>query len=326
MGSVAPASVQLPDGARLHTELHPEQSDGVPPVTVVLLHGWTLDKRLWRRQVADLPALVGAPVRLLTFDLRGHGRSTTTCRAAATLAQLADDLDVVLRERAPEGRLVLVGHSLGGMAIMEYAHRYAEDFARRVAGVVFVSTSAEGSSRTSYGVGPRLAWVMRVLETQSAALLARSGPWRPHRLLMPLLSPGVRWLVFGHRVDASWVSLTTKMVGAAPLSAIGGYRPAVALHHRVDALVAMARIPVTVLVGSVDRLTPRQCAETIVTALPHAEHLVLEGAGHMLPIERADEVTAAIARMVTAVLPARRRRVRHALRGLRSAVSGHAAA
>jgi pimeloyl-ACP methyl ester carboxylesterase len=143
---------------------------------------------------------------------------------------------------------------------------------------------------------------------------------------MPLLSPGVRWLVFGHRVDASWVSLTTKMVGSAPLSAIGGYRPAVGLHHRVDALVAMARIPVTVLVGSVDRLTPRQCAETIVTALPHAEHLVLEGAGHMLPIERADEVTAAIARMVTAVLPARRRRVRHALRGLRRAVSGHAAA
>src|SRR6266540_2891504 len=145
MGSVVPASVQLLDGARLHTELHAEQPARSPSVTVVLLHGWTLDNRLWRRQVADLAALVDAPIQVLTFDLRGHGRSTTSNRSAATLAQLADDLDTVLRERVPEGRLILVGHSLGGMTIMEYAHRYPDDFARRVAGVAFVSTSAEGS-------------------------------------------------------------------------------------------------------------------------------------------------------------------------------------
>jgi hypothetical protein len=62
--------------------------------------------------------------------------------------------------------------------------------------------------------------------------------------------------------------------------------------------------------------------------LRHAEHLVYDGAGHMLPIERADEVTAAIARLVTSVLPTRR--IRRALRGLRRTISGpepdHAAA
>jgi pimeloyl-ACP methyl ester carboxylesterase len=301
MGNVVAAPVLTPDGARLHTELRRVRSapgdGGVAPTTVVLLHGWTLDNRLWSRQLEDLPGL--APdVQVLTVDLRGHGRSTCTGRADATLAQLAEDLATVLDAVVPEGPLVLVGHSLGGMTIMEFAHLYAEEFARRVRGVVFVSTSAEGSAHTSYGLNPQLAWVLRFLETHGAAVLARSGAWRPHRLLMPLLSPGVRWLVFGQRAQPSWVSLTNAMVGAAPLCAIGGFRPAVGGQQRVESLVALRDIPTAVLVGSQDRLTPPACARTIADALPEASLDVLDDAGHMLPLERPDEVTEAIARIV----------------------------
>jgi pimeloyl-ACP methyl ester carboxylesterase len=184
------------------------------------------------------------------------------------------------------------------MAIMEYAHRHAAAFAERVVGIVLVSTSAEGSSHTRYGLSPRLARVMRVLEMQGAGLLARSGAWRPHRRLMPLLSPGVRWLVFGDRVDTSWVALTASMVGNAPLCAIGAFRPSVDLHHRVDTLAAMRGLPVAVLVGTLDRLTPQACAETIARELPEAELVVCEEAGHMLPIERPDCVTDAIVTVI----------------------------
>jgi pimeloyl-ACP methyl ester carboxylesterase len=292
MGRVLPAFVELPDGARVYTELHEEPS---ATTTVVLLHGWTLDNRLWQHQVEQLPRKYGRQsVQLLTVDLRGHGRSTCTGRNDATLAQLADDLAAVVRERVPRGRLVLVGHSLGGMTIMEYAHRHAPQFAERVAGVVFVSTSAEGSSRTSYGLSPSLAWAMRFVEIHGAAILARSGAWRPHRLLMPLLSPGVRWLVFGQHAQADWVALTNAMVATSPLCAIGGFRPTIGLQNRVEALAAMRDLPVAVLVGSRDRLTPSACAATIAEALPRAEHQVLEDAGHMLPIERPDEVTSVI--------------------------------
>ena len=298
MGNVVCTPVKLPDGVRLYTLLHHALPAGGTPTTVVLLHGWTLDNRLWRRQVMDLPSRVEGPIQVLTFDLRGHGRSSATGSRDTTLDQLADDLAAVLRQAVPEGRLILVGHSLGGMTILEYAHRHPDDFAARVAGVVFVSTSAEGSSRTSYGLNPRMAGVLRILETQCANLLARSGGRRPHRLLMPLLSPGVRWLVFGKQVDASWVALTAAMVGSASLSAIGGFRPAVQLHHRVDALAKMSHLPVSVLVGSHDRLTPSACAETIVAELPDAELLVCEGAGHMLPIECPEVVTDAIAAVI----------------------------
>jgi pimeloyl-ACP methyl ester carboxylesterase len=321
MGTVVSSPVRLKDGALLYSVLHP----AAPahrcrrPVTVVLLHGWTLDNRLWRQQIADLPARLGAPVRLLAFDLRGHGRSSATSGPDSTLEQLGDDLAEVIQQLAPRGPVVLAGHSLGGMAIMEYAHRHAAAFARRVVGVVLVSTTAEGSSRTSYGLSPRLARVMRVLEVQGAGLLARSGAWRPHRRLMPLLAPGVRWLVFGHRVDTSWVALTTSMVGNAPLCAIGGFRPSVDLHHRVESLAAMRGLPVAVLVGSLDRLTPPACAETIAGELPDAELVVCPDAGHMLPIERPDVVTGAI---VSVIRRAARRHRSAAARGDGDAVEG----
>ncbi|MET7420943.1 alpha/beta hydrolase [Dactylosporangium sp. NPDC005555] len=325
MGTVVfPSTVRLADGACLYSVLYPpapapatgaaDAPATVPaivpgrggaaqtPVTVVFLHGWTLDNRLWRQQIADLPARVAAlvrrPVRMVAFDLRGHGRSSATSGTDATLEQLGDDLAEVMTQLVPDGPVILVGHSLGGMAIMEYAQRHAAAFATRVVGVVLVSTSAEGSSRTSYGLSPRLARVMRILEVQGAGLLARSGAWRPHRRLMPLLSPGVRWLVFGGRVDTSWVALTASMVGNAPLCAIGGFRPSVDLHHRVETLAAMRGLPVAVLVGTLDRLTPPACAATIAGELPDAELITCDDAGHMLPIERPDMVTDAIVNVI----------------------------
>ncbi|GAA3450938.1 alpha/beta fold hydrolase [Dactylosporangium matsuzakiense] len=307
MGTVVAQPVRLVDGACLYSVMYPATGvNSKRPVTVVFLHGWTLDNRLWRQQIADLPDRLGVPVQLLAFDLRGHGRSAAT-RDNATLEQLGDDLAEVIKQLVPRGPIVLAGHSLGGMAIMEYAHRHAAAFARRVVGVVLVSTSAEGSSRTSYGLSPRLARVMRILETQGAGLLARSGAWRPHRRLMPLLAPGVRWLVFGHRVDTSWIALTASMVGNAPLCAIGGFRPSVDLHHRVETLAAMRGLPVAVLVGSADRLTPLACAETIVRELPEATLEVLDEAGHMLPIERPDAVTDAIVAVLQRAARSRRR-------------------
>ncbi|NJC63389.1 alpha/beta hydrolase [Planosporangium flavigriseum] len=288
------AEVTLPDGVRLHIEEH---GDPASPLTVVFLHGWTLDNRLWRRQIADLPAQLGAPLRILAFDLRGHGLSTACSRSTTTLTQLADDLHAVLQERAPQGKVILVGHSMGGMTIMEYAHRHATEFTERVAGVALICTTAEGTAHTTYGLAPGVARVFRALEITGAALLARSGPWRLHRTVMPVLSPGIRWLGFGRIADPSAVRLTAGMIGNARLTTIGGFRPWFEEQHRVDALVHMATLPAAVLEGGQDRLTPRSCAETIVKALPGAEHLICPDAGHMLPLECPDEVTGAIARV-----------------------------
>lgn len=283
-------TVRASDGVRLHVEEH-----GAGPLTVVLLHGWTLDRRLWRRQITDLPNLLGGEVRILAVDLRGHGRSGGGTLGNTTLRRLADDIAAVLRTCVPDGPVVLAGHSLGGMAILEYAHRHEAEFARQVVGVALVSTSAEGHTHTSYGLHPWLGSIVRRIEVGAAALVARGGPWRPHGPLMPALTPAVRWLVFGDSVEMETIRLTLAMISCASLRSIGGFRPSVGQMNRITALRALATVPVAVLVGSRDRLTPPKCTEAMVAALPAAEHRVFDGCGHMLPLECPDAVTASIA-------------------------------
>ena len=296
------ATIPLTDGGRLSVDRH---GPADAPVAVVLVHGWTLDKRVWRPQVE---ALVDQGHRVIAYDLRGHGRSTHVEPGRATVARLADDLAEVLTiELAPRQRAVLVGHSLGGMAVLELAVRHPDLLTASVAGTVLVATSAEGSTHTDYGLASQaLVAMARRMELTGAALLARSGAWRPHRALSPGLLPFLRWLLFGATARRADVRLTLSTLAHTPLSSIGGFRPAVHLHRCLDTLPALRGIPVSVLVGTLDRLTPPRCAQTIADALPHAELTVLPEAGHMLSLERPAEVSAAISRVIAAA--GRRRR------------------
>jgi len=300
------SEVILSDGVRLFTET---SGPADAPVTVVLLHGWCLDRRTWHRQVGAVEN-----ARIVAYDARGHGRSGSTRLRSATLSRLGDDLAEVLRQVAPTGPVVLAGHSMGGMTIMEYADIHPTEFAERVAGLLFVSTTAEGHTHTRYGLPPQLAQLMRCGETLGAGVLARAGAWRPHRAVLPALRPAVRWLLFGEKYDPAALSVTMKAVGRASLRSIGGFRPSIGAQHRLDTLAALGRVPSAVLVGDRDRLTPPACAESIAAALPGADLTVCPGAGHMLMLERPDDVNAALAAVVakakgsTALERGRRRR------------------
>jgi pimeloyl-ACP methyl ester carboxylesterase len=296
--------VRLPDGVRLDVRAY-GPSDA--PVTVLLLHGWTLDSRTWHRQVAGLPGALGVPVRIITFDARGHGRSGSTPLRGATLAQLGDDLAAVIDQLVPSGPVVLAGHSLGGMSIMEYAHRHPDAFADRVAGLVFVATTAEGHTHTVYGLSPRVARLVRLAETTGAGFLAYCGSWRPHRPLLKALQPSLRWLLFGDTCEPADIRLTTSAVCRASLRAIGAFRPSVGTQQRLETLASLGHVPAAALVGDRDRLTPPPCAESIAAALPTTELTVCPGAGHMLMLERPEVVTAALATVTAAAAASRSR-------------------
>jgi pimeloyl-ACP methyl ester carboxylesterase len=283
--------VRLPDGVHLHVEASGPTD---APMTVLLLHGWTLDGRTWHRQVHALREALGDAARIVTYDARGHGRSGCTALRSATLAQLGDDLAEVLAQVVPDGPVVLAGHSLGGMTIMEYAHRHAADFAARIAGLVFVATTAEGHTHTVYGLSPRITRLIRIAETTGAGVLARCGSWRPPRALLRALRPTLRWLLFGEVCEPADIQLTSSAVARASLRSIGGFRPSIGAQRRLETLAALGNLPAAALVGDRDRLTPPPCAESIAEALPTTELTICPGAGHMLMLERAEEVSAVL--------------------------------
>ncbi|GAA2464456.1 alpha/beta fold hydrolase [Winogradskya humida] len=278
----------LSDGVRLRVDT---SGPADAPVTVVFLHGWCLDRRTWHYQRA---ALRGTGTRVISYDARGHGRSGSMDLRSATLGRLGADLAEVLAAYAPQGPVVLAGHSLGGMTIMEYADSHPADFAARVAGLLFVSTTAEGATHTCYGLPSQLTPVLRMAEQTGAGVLARLGDWRPHRVIKPALQPVVRWLLFGDDYEPADLASTMSAFNRASMRAIGGFRASVGAQQRLDTLAALGNIPAAALVGDRDRLTPPACAESIADALPGTELTVYPGAGHMLMLERPHEVTAAL--------------------------------
>jgi pimeloyl-ACP methyl ester carboxylesterase len=298
------SEITLADGVKLHVSV---SGPADAAITVVLLHGWCLDRRTWRDQVAALGGMGHKAPRVIAYDTRGHGRSGDTRLGSATLAQLGDDLDEVIRAYAPTGPLVLAGHSMGGMTIMEYAHRHPAAFADRVAGLLLVSTTAEGHTHTRYGLPARVAALMRAGEMLGAGVLARSGAWRPHRVVLPVLRPAVQWLLFGENCGGEAVQVTLGGIGRASLRSIGGFRESVGAQQRLETLAALARVPATVLAGDRDRLTPPACAESIAAALPGARLEILPGAGHMLPLERPDRVSTELVTIVRRVARAAKR-------------------
>jgi pimeloyl-ACP methyl ester carboxylesterase len=298
------AAVRTPDGAQLHATV-----DGTDdaPVTLVLAHGWTLAQAAWD-DVADLlnPKVAAGELRLIRYDQRGHGRSTWG-QAEISIDQLGHDLAAVIDQLAPRGPVVLGGHSMGGMTIMCLAAARPELFGDRVRGVALVSTSAGDLNPE-----PRdRAEAIRQKLTPGAltAALAAARVIERLRRLLPPTHPRhqkvVRDLLYGADATDEMVLAGAQIMHASTVRAFTAFLPALGDHDKREELAALARIPVEILVGDSDKLTPERHSRQMAEALPEAALHVVERTGHMLPQERARLVTDAIERLLAAAVGGR---------------------
>ena len=299
------STVVTDDGTPLAVQEIEPADGGRPVLTVVLVHGFANDSRSWHFQRRDLADLTDPRVRVVLYDQRAHGRSGSSSKRRSTIEQLGGDLDAVLRATAPEGPVVLAGHSMGGMAIMALAERNPELFRLRVRGVALVATAAGsvGSSGLSkpwlsrYNVFTRGLGVVAGLQPSLVETTRRAGGQISWNL--------VRQLAFGDRqVDSSVVDLTNDMINGTSVGSVVDFLDTLGAHDRRAALAALRDCEVVVLGGDADRLTPFSHAEAISAELPGARLVRVEGAGHMVMLERHETVTAdlvALVRRVAAV-------------------------
>ncbi|MGN6132615.1 MAG: alpha/beta fold hydrolase [Nocardioidaceae bacterium] len=282
------------DGLQLFVEAEgPEDA----ALTVVLAHCWTSDHDSWRYQVRDLRRRFGWDIRILTYDHRGHGASDPTSEETATVANLGRDLSDLLDAYAPTGPLVLAGHSIGGMTLMALAEQRPQLFTERVAGVVFVATSGGDLSTVTLGL-PELG--ARTKE-QIPRLLA----WRSRRLSRrrrrraPFLESLVaRRFLFGEDMRLRDHMLAVEGIINTPAESMCGFYNDVMVHERHAPLSALRGVPVHVVVGSEDKMSPPPHARKLAEAIPGGALTVCPGAGHMLPLERDRVVSDTLAAVV----------------------------
>ncbi|WP_280637345.1 alpha/beta hydrolase [Nocardioides sp. W7] len=281
------------DGLRLHVAAYgPEGA----PVTVVLAHCWTADSEDWHYQVRDLLARFGHGIRILTWDLRGHGCSDPAPERACTIENLARDLGDLVDAYAPHGRLVIAGHSIGGMT-MTALPQVRPDLVDRIAGLLFVATSSGRLDTVTLGlpeVGPTVRGSLPFVLAARARLLTR----RTRRRSPSLERTVVNRLLFGDRLRLRDAGLVVDQLVRCPPATMAGFYRDFLRHERTAGLAAYDAIPTRVLVGDADRLTPPEHARRIAGAIRGARLLVAPGAGHMLPLERDELVSEQLIELV----------------------------
>jgi pimeloyl-ACP methyl ester carboxylesterase len=273
---------------------------GAGDPTVVFCHGYCLNEDSWHFQRAALRGRV----RAVYWDQRSHGRSGRGVSQAGpdgepvSIDRLGRDLKAVLDAAAPEGPLVLVGHSMGGMTIMALADRYPELVRERVAGVAFVGTSAGRLDEVSYGLpAAGVKAVRRVLPGVLRTLGTRVElVERGRRAATDLFAGLVKKYSFATKdVDPAVARFAERMIESTPIDVVAEFYPAFAEHEKTAALAAFRNLPVLALVGDQDLVTPPAHTEAIARALPGAELVIVPDAGHLVMLERPEAVTGRLA-------------------------------
>jgi pimeloyl-ACP methyl ester carboxylesterase len=257
-----------------------------PRITVVLSHGYALDLDSWHYQRLALRGRF----RLVLWDQRGHGRSGTGPPGSSTIDQVGRDLGAVIDAVAPEGPLVLLGHSMGGMTIMSLAQSRPEIF-ERVVGVALISTSAGGTEGVNLGLSGIGRLGMK-LAPAAARLLARQPKLvaRGRRIGSDLESLLVRRYSFASAVPRQLIAFAARMIAQTRMEVISEFLPTFSGHDKREALAVLGAHEVLIMVGDSDLLTPPEQSEEIVRLLPAAEHVVVRDAGHLLPLEHPELV------------------------------------
>lgn len=279
----APAAASMTVASPTGSQLYVEVSGPAGAPAVILTHGWSLDRTVWR----GIAARLAGRYRVLAWDLPGLGKSKLGADKTITLPRLAADLRAVM-ETTEGPAAAVVGHSIGGMSIQTLARDDAAALDRAARGVALVNTTYTNPLRTMAlgGVARALRWP--VLEP-----MLRLCIW-----LQPLV-----WL-------SAWQSYLSGSAHIANRFGFGRRAPRRALEHvtllmtkappavsargnlammRWDAEGAMARAQSRLLVigGAADIVTKPQ-ASAHIAAHAHRDPHIVSAVNHMGFLEDED--------------------------------------
>lgn len=282
------------------TELAVRAAGDPSQPTLVFVHGFSLDMTTWHYQWTAL----SSGFRCVLFDLRSHGRSERAASGDLSLSAMGHDICAVVETVVQEGA-ILVGHSMGGMAILAAAESRPDLFGTKIAGAVFAGSAASDLLRGSMGsvmqaLRPRIGSIRQVAaRVDHLRHFVIAGPADVGHAIARLTQ-------FGPHASPHLVDYVVGLAGRAPqevwtdgLANLMGMDLRHALHH--------VGVPALVIVGDHDRVTPPASAMALAAELPDGRLEVVEGAGHVLMLERHEEFNEKLSGFATTVFDSGRR-------------------
>lgn len=247
---------------------------------VVLIPGWPVTRAMWEYQV---PALVEAGHRVISYDRRGFGQSSKPWNGY-DYDTMADDLKALL-DTLDLDQVILAGFSMGGGEVARYMARHG---GARVARVAFISSVTPFLVKTADnpdGVDKSVfEGMIENLQQDRPAFLADFSKsfFGVSTLHHPVSQAALEW--------NQGLSLQ-----ASPRATIECVRAFAETDFRND--LRGIDVPALVVHGKSDQTVPLEAsAERAAKLLPHGELLAYDGAPHGLYLTHADQLNADLVR------------------------------
>ncbi|WP_315741173.1 MULTISPECIES: alpha/beta hydrolase [unclassified Bradyrhizobium] len=249
------------------------EASGAPErQTVVFLHGIGGAARAWRGQLDYF----GERRHAVAWDMPGYGQSARLETASiTTLAAALQDFLSQIGAKQP----ILVGHSIGGMIVQEWLTTHPQ------------AASAVVLAQTSPAFGKADG------DWQKSFIEARLGPLDRGATMASLAPDLVKELV-GDDPDPRGLEIAASCMAGVPEASYRTSMLALLGFDRRQALKDI-KVPTLVLSGSKDRNAPAPMMEKMASFIPSSDYVELQGAGHLVNLERPGEFNAALDTFLT---------------------------
>jgi pimeloyl-ACP methyl ester carboxylesterase len=236
---------------------------------LLFVHGFPLDHQMWRFQIAEF-----SPThRVIAPDLRGFGRSDVT-PGKFHMSQMADDLATILDRLGIGEPVTLCGLSMGGYVAWEFWKRHRQQLAR----LILCDTRAIADSSDT-----------KEMRRETAGRLLLEGPgFLAKSMPQKMFSPKTQ------QSNPELVNEIQKMIHYGSPAGFGAASMGMAARADATDWLPAIDVPTLVIVGADDVISPVDEMQSIATAIPGAQFVVVPDAGHLAPLENPSIVNAAI--------------------------------
>ncbi len=270
-------------GAQIHW-----RSNGHGSPVFVFAHGVGLDHSIWREQTS---CLAERGHRVVVYDAAGHGSSTLGTNHSEMSSGFGTDVAAVI-EQLDLIDVVLVGHSMGGMAVQQAIIDRPDLVRRRVRGVVLLSTAPMGRFLSAPFGGSRFGSRLAGLEAKTATPVAK---WLAGQLPLSVIFGSrdaavmATRIAFGSGASEAKIASTRHLVESTPRQTFATAVSSI-LDFDVRSRIGEIDVPILVVGGTYDPITPLHLGFEISKPARNARLEIFERGGHMLMYEQTERL------------------------------------